>query len=461
MDFQAFVDTCSVPCAVLSVVKTPEGHCGPIHIVCANQTYKDTMGPAYYDGMAYEELVPKDVKFEDFCFRAAHMNQRMHAYVETVALHCWTDQVMIPLQPQSGNVGYCQFLFEFTETAEAERMAGVSADTAAAVVKASITLLGSDDFVTGVRDVLTDILDASGAFMARIMLIDHEKREAINFCEKVRSDEVPSADAGDGVIPYDIVASWEPMIGVSNAVIAKNEREMDALEERNPTWIKSMRQYGVSNIILIPLRHTKTIIGYLYIVNFDSSKAVEAKELIELMSFFLGSEISNYLLMQRLEELSTLDRLTGLLNRNAMLERMKEINEQVARHNSGEDAERTPFGLVTIDLNGLKATNDLEGHEAGDRLLIKTAHVLGSVFRKSDLYRMGGDEFVIIASGMSRDQFEQRVEELSAAAKAQGDMNFAIGSLWSDGTRNAREAFRRADAQMYADKRAYYLEHSR
>lgn len=460
MDFQAFVDTCSLPCAVLSVVKTTEGHCGAIHIVCANQQYKDAMGPAYYDGMAYDDLVPKDVKFEDFCFRAAHMNQRMHAYVETAALNCWTDQVMIPLLPQRGNVGYCQFLFEFTETAEAERMAGVSADTAATVVKNSITLLGASDFKEGVGDVLADILEASDAFMARIMLVDHERCEAVNFCERVRNDEMRVADLGDGVIPYDVVASWEPLVRTSNAIIVKNEREMTALEERNPAWVRSMRQYHVSSLILIPLHHAKEIIGYLYIVNFDVAKVVEAKELIELMSFFLGSEISNYLLMQRLEELSTLDKLTGLFNRNAMLERMKEINEQVAYFNEGKAPEATPFGLVTVDLNGLKATNDLEGHEAGDQLLVRTARVLRSVFRKSDLYRMGGDEFVVIASGMPQDQFEKRIDELAAVAKAQGDMNFAIGALWSDGTRDARDAFRRADAQMYADKRAYYREQS-
>lgn len=459
MDFQAFVDTCSKPCAILSVVKTPEGYCGPIHIVCSNQSYKEVMGPTYYDGMAYDELVPKDVKFEDFCFRAAHMNQRMHAYVETTALNCWTDQVMIPLKPQSGNVGYCQFLFDFTDTAEAERMAGVSADTAAAVVKASIALLGTDDFKKGVYDVLTDILEQSDAFAARIMLIDHEKREAINFCEKVRNDEQPSPEVGDGTIPYDIVASWEPMIGVSNAVIIKNEREMSALEERNPAWVRTMRQYGVTSLILIPLHRTNTIIGYLYVVNFDVSKVIEIKELIELMSFFLGSEISNYLLMQRLEELSTLDRLTGLFNRNAMLVRMKEIDDQVAKANSDESVAKEPFGLVTIDLNGLKATNDLEGHEAGDRLLMRTAEVLGSVFRKSDLYRMGGDEFVIIASGISHGQFDDRVSQLFAASAEHEGMNFAIGSFWSDGTHDAHEAFRHADAQMYADKRAYYQSH--
>ena len=85
MDYQALVNCCSVASAILSGEMTPEGRCGDIRIVCANQPYRESMGSAYHDGMLYQELVPQDQKFEDFCFRAAHKNQRMHAYVEAKA----------------------------------------------------------------------------------------------------------------------------------------------------------------------------------------------------------------------------------------------------------------------------------------------------------------------------------------------------------------------------------------
>ena len=121
MDLQKFVDQVSVPCAVLSVERTEKGFCKEVRIVCANQTYKQVMGAGYYDNMLYQELVPRDSKFEDFCFRAAFLNQRMHAYVPTRALGGWTDQQMIPLERESENLGYCQFLFEFTKSAEPDR----------------------------------------------------------------------------------------------------------------------------------------------------------------------------------------------------------------------------------------------------------------------------------------------------------------------------------------------------
>ena len=447
MDFQAYVDCCSVPCAVLSVEKTDEDQCGQIRIVCANEQYKEAMGPTYYDNMPYEELVTKDVKFEDFCFRAAHMNQRMHAYVETKALNCWTDQVMVPLEPQDGKMGYCQFVFEFTKEPDPERMAGVSMDTAAAAIRANIMLLGGEDFQESVGEVLDDIREMSGAFSCRIMLIDHEKRIASTFSEVFVGGYVPNAHLGGGSISYDVVASWEDMIGESNAIIVKDERDMASLERRNPTWVISLRTYNVTSLVLVPLRRVKEVIGYLYVVNFDVDKVVEVKELVELMSFFLGSEIANYLMMNKLEQLSTVDQLTGMLNRNAMLQRMSDIDKANPRGS---------FGIVNIDINGLKTTNDQHGHEAGDDLLVAAASVLKRAFRKDDLFRVGGDEFVVIAQGMSRKPFEARVAWLRAAAEANPNVSFAIGACWSEGSMSTHEAYSVADKHMYDDKRAFY-----
>ena len=325
MDFQAFVNTVSQPCAVLSVEKAPDGTWGEIRIVCANPIYKETMGPLYYDNMLYHELVPKDLKFEDFCFRAAVGGQRMHAYVDTPALGCWTDQLMIPLASDRPDLGYCQFMFEFTKHPESQRMADVSIETASAVIRACIALMRPAEFEENVRDVLEELLDYAEAYACRIMLVDHEKRQAINFCEQVRQGALvhPLDSRLDGTLSYEIVRSWEDMIGVSNAVIVKSDEELDELETRNPAWVESMRMYGINSLVLIPLRRGKVIIGYLYVVNSNTERVVEIKELVELLSFFLGAEIANFQLMEQLSEMSRVDALTGLNNRFAMLQRVR------------------------------------------------------------------------------------------------------------------------------------------
>ena len=77
MDYQTFVDTFTIPCCVLEVEKNDDGSCGLIRIHRANDSYKTTMGSAYYDDMPYYELVPKEPQFERCCFQAAHFNQRI------------------------------------------------------------------------------------------------------------------------------------------------------------------------------------------------------------------------------------------------------------------------------------------------------------------------------------------------------------------------------------------------
>ncbi len=444
MDFQSFVDTVDMPCCVMSVQKTPEDTCGEIRIIAANRRYRKTMGPAYHDGMLYSELVPQDNKFEDYCYRAAILRQRMHAYVETKALGCWTDQTLIPLASDREDMGYCQFVFEFTQKAEAGRMASVSIDVAATVIEACIKLMRTDDIRENTRAALKVMAENAGAKAARIMLVDHENKKAVTFCNYTTGDIWIRRDPD--VISYELIRSWESMIGLSNAVIIKSEQDMEALAERNPAWAKSMRDNFVKSLVLIPLRREKAVVGYLYVVNFDVSRSVEVKELVELMSFFLGSEISNHLLMQKLEELSQVDVLTGMKNRRAMKLRIREITE----------ADPTPpYGVINIDLNGLKVVNDRDGHEAGDRLLIQAGELLEKVFYRDDIFRTGGDEFIVITNRISQETFERKKLRLKEAAEKNG-LSFAMGSFWSDGKTAIKPAFRMADEMMYADKKAFY-----
>ena len=448
MDFQAFTDSVAMPCCVLSVAKTPEGGYGEIRILCSNAAYKQTMGPRYYDNMPYYELVPRDNKFEDFCYRAAILGQRMHAYVETKALGCWTDQTLIPLASDREDCGYCQFIFEFTQNADAERMSALSADTSAAIIKACITLMSTDDFRQSVGSVLEDMLAFSSAEACRIMLFDQTKREVSIYSERCVPGVWPERGETD-VISYDLIQSWEKLIGVSNALILQNEQDFAWLERKHPFWASTMREHGVKSLLLIPLRRSGVVIGYLYVVNFDPARVVEVKELAELLSYFLASEIANQLLLQRLDQMSNTDALTGLQNRNAMIQRMHALRGMPG----------APAGILNLDLNGLKRVNDQTGHDAGDRMLIQASELLCKVFYREDLYRTGGDEFVVLISPIDRETFERKVQRLRAAMEKNSEVSFAIGDFWSDGSVDLQSAFRCADERMYADKADCYRRH--
>ncbi len=455
MDYQTFVDQFATACCVMSVEKSPDGGCGQIHILCGNSSYREIMGPAFHDGMPYQELVPKDLKFEDFCYRAAFLKQRMHAYVETKGLGTWTDQIHLPMKSDRDDIGYVLFQFEYTKKLDPSRMALVSIDTAAAVVKASFALLGADDFYEGLLEVVSQIQETTDALCCRILLLDHQNRKAIRFCEKLRedfdryySDQLPFL--GDGEISYEIARSWEDTIGVSNEVIVKNESEMSDLEKRNPAWVANMRSFGIRSVLLIPLRRKKEIIGYLYVVNFNTENVVEIKEILEMISLFLAPELSNHLLMEELERIGNIDALTGLNNRRAMNRRWDELSRR---------KKQLPCGIIVVDLNGLKKVNDECGHESGDLLINSLVRILEGFFSREDIFRIGGDEFLVITEKLSREDFEDKVERLSEESGRDPNLCFASGSFWHSGETDLHTAFRIADSRMYEDKKQYYLAH--
>lgn len=323
-------------------------------------------------------------------------------------------------------------------------MASVSIDAAEAVIEACIKLVGTDDIQANAGDALAVIMEKTGAKAARIMLVDHEKKAAVVFCDRLAADATPPAERA--VISYDLIRTWEAMIGDSNTLIIKNGKDLAELWERNPVWAQSIRDSRVQSLVLSPLRREKTVVGYLYVVNFDVSRAVEVKEIVELMSFFLGSELANHLLVQRLEEISQIDVLTGMKNRRAMKQRIRALTA---------NSPVPPYGVINIDLNGLKIVNDHDGHEAGDRLLIQAGELLGKVFYHDDIFRTGGDEFIVITDGISQETFERKMQRLRRDAEKNG-LSFAVGSFWSDGSAEIKSAFRHADEMMYADKKAFY-----
>lgn len=453
MIFQNLVDAQGMAAAVISVEKTKDGHYGDIRVVCANDMYKQIMGTGYHDGIIYSELVPKEPNFEDFCYRCAVLKQHIHAYVDTKAMGVWTDGTYIPLSPSLDKDNLCHFLFffEFTTGPESEKLSKVSVETAPMVIQTCINLRGSENFYESMNTVISDIQKNTQSFCSCIIMIDKEKRKYAPLCSKFSSDEFKIED----FLPYlsdDVVFSWEEMLKNHDDVIIKDEFDLMELEKINPDWAKSLRAAKVRNVILVPLSQGKKMFGVLFITNFNEEKIVDLKEFVELTAFFLSSEIANNELMEKLEFLSNVDTLTGVKNRNSM-------NARIDWHINGNSLVRSPFGIIFTDLNGLKQCNDTGGHAAGDKRLKEAAAMLRKHFDDYEIYRSGGDEFVIIIPNCKKEDFDKKVTDLRSETGYGKPVCFAIGAEWGGDSNDIRRCMRIADEAMYADKTEFYRQH--
>ena len=161
-------------------------------------------------------------------------------------------------------------------------------------------------------------------------------------------------------------------------------------------------------------------------------------------------EAQERLLAQARKDAHT-DALTGVSNRLAYLEMEKRLNSQI------HDYPDMDFAVLIFDVNNLKDINDSQGHQAGDQLLREAAEVIGSVFTESPVFRVGGDEFVVIARGteyIRLDELVDRIKLHNMSTSRYGGVVVACGVARYKNDPNVAQVFRRADKNMYEDKAA-------
>lgn len=156
------------------------------------------------------------------------------------------------------------------------------------------------------------------------------------------------------------------------------------------------------------------------------------------------------------------DRLTGLKNKRAYLNAVGQMNDRIKEN-------KAVFAVIVFDLNGLKTINDTIGHEYGDMALTDMGKILKKVFGKDNIYRFGGDEFIILGMGYTQEDISRHfdmlvstLEEINSTERpykvplsiAKGAAVYIPGSDTDYG-----QVFERADQAMYEDKKAYYEKH--
>ena len=143
------------------------------------------------------------------------------------------------------------------------------------------------------------------------------------------------------------------------------------------------------------------------------------------------------------------DALTGVKNKHSYQETETRIDQQINEHTMA------PFAIVMMDLNNLKLINDSAGHQAGDQYLCDACKIICDVFKHSPVFRIGGDEFVVIAQGKDYASLDDRMKamrEHNDEAMHSGGIIIACGMAEYEDDTCTASVFERADQAMYEDK---------
>ncbi|MBQ4567733.1 MAG: sensor domain-containing diguanylate cyclase [Desulfovibrio sp.] len=247
-------------------------------------------------------------------------------------------------------------------------------------------------------------------------------------------------------LPPEVCKQWYKAFKKHEYVLIT---DLELVRESDPAVYAVLRPQNIHSLVVVPLYDEGQTIGFYGLDNPPAALLEDARDALQLMGYFLVTSIRRRKMRRRLWQLSHHDQLTGLQNRHAMSLQL----EQLQTANG--------VGVAYGDVSGLKELNDTQGHEAGDALLTRTAHCLKEVFDLQSLYRIGGDEFLILCPNVDEADFENELALLRASLN-EHDVAMSLGHAWTaQVTDSGKAILHLAEERMYTDKRAYYLKSGR
>lgn len=146
-----------------------------------------------------------------------------------------------------------------------------------------------------------------------------------------------------------------------------------------------------------------------------------------------------------LREEALTDALTGLRNRNSFHKATDLLS-----HTAGGS-----LACIYIDVNGLHEINNCLGHQAGDEMLKTVSDILLEQFSPEEVFRIGGDEFVVLCKDMSCGNPAERIDKVVRQVEEMG-YSLSIGYEWREENLDIHEIIQKAESSMQKNKRQYY-----
>lgn len=206
---------------------------------------------------------------------------------------------------------------------------------------------------------------------------------------------------------------------------------------------KELLNDTINSIIFVALKNTQNeIIGLFGATNIKNKELASSEQIIKLFSLFLGNIVRQLKQREYLEKLSYKDDLTKVKNRNGYIMSLERISYLMS-HN---------VGVIFIDINDLKVINDTLGHVQGDEVIKDISQKISHYFSSEEIYRIGGDEFVVICENITKDKFEEKLNKLTSELNEK-KKRVAIGSTWDKDGKKVISMVKEADRLMYEDKK--------
>lgn len=239
--------------------------------------------------------------------------------------------------------------------------------------------------------------------------------------------------------------SWYEMFWVNENIIIE---DLEDIKDKYSNLYNILFPQDIHSLVVSPLVYENEIIGFFGIDNPPKDRFKHVSKILSILSHFVVSTLKRRDLIKELHFLSYYDKLTGAKNRNAFNKFLAEINEI------------NSLGIVYGDITGLKKVNDTFGHIKGDELLQTAYKLIENIFKEFDIYRIGGDEFLVICKDITKSKFMEFVSNLRENLSKDDNCKIALGEIWTcekEELNSIDSLIDKADKLMYIDKKKHYF----
>lgn len=263
----------------------------------------------------------------------------------------------------------------------------------------------------------------------------HHRSSVDAFSCKFEKEYIPF-----GFLEKDEIAGFRE----SKSIIYSDKNKMENIKN---AFFDKCDSVDFSHLIITPVKKSKRTIGAICIINAKvSSSVVNAENLMSISNMvadILKIDENN----QFLERLTYIDEQSGLGNRNAYERLLSNTKHTMIEYN---------FGVIFIDMDKLKETNDELGHSYGDKLIKIMGDFILSEFPTSDNYRIGGDEFLVVVFNTNEKDFIEKASKFYENMKKHTELEASVGYRYNKDNINIENLVSIADKYMYRNKKSRY-----
>lgn len=301
------------------------------------------------------------------------------------------------------------------------------------------TLANEKDPKKAIDSLLQMIIEYYDADRVNVFEFEYEAGVIDNTHELCSEDVIAEIEECQG-IPMEYANEWIDTFRKHEEIF------ITSLEEVQHEKLKELlRLLGVNQLLAVPIFKGEELGGFISVD--DPKQYQEDATILKMIAECITTEFAKRILTRNLEELSLIDKLTGLGNRNQYLQVL-------------EDYIKTPPKTMAVflsNVNGLKKVNEQGGHDLGDQFLCACADAMKKL-NVANTFRIDGDEFVILIPNIPEDEFHSMKTALRHELMNLPLGGAALGAVWEKGHVNVPAMVSHADELMYAEKQIYYRE---